>query len=487
MKKLSLFFLTSVMWAALPATTVWEARTLGSINNGGCFVTGSTGTDFTQQNSAQYTFTDLVLPTTTTATSVSHLFVAADVGNCLHVTAGTGYTPGFYRMLSVTAGTVTLDRAVGTALSSGGTYAVGGAIDHPQTANSNAVAGNRIWTKADGFYIFTTTMAIDSKDSSGLTPYRFSGYTTTRGDNGYATWTTSTNSIHIISNSNSQSVNVEFDNIRFTNTAGTKGDAFKATNTNGFGWMINHCIIDGFNIGINGDYTIDFAFNALSVVNTEIKNSVSKGIINAAGTSLVGDYIHANGGNGVEIIRANPGTQPKTDGITTVIYSTLSSNGVSGMKFTGENIADSNFMTPVIASSNLSLNTVDGLNIGSITVPNGLVTWNSIYYGNGGFGINSAATPMLISQMDNGFGANTSGSRTSNVPVGTTDIPLTANPFTNSASGDFTLNSTAGGGAALKGQGFPGASLFGTGHIDIGALQSAGASSSAHVNNISVQ
>jgi hypothetical protein len=43
------------------------------------------------------------------------------------------------------------------------------------------------------------------------------------------------------------------------------------------------------------------------------------------------------------------------------------------------------------------------------------------------------------------------------------------------------LNSTTGGGALLKGAGFPGATILGTGGVDIGPLQSqASAGSTAH-------
>lgn len=467
-----LFLGLSPSSAALPSNTAWEVRTAGSNNNGGCYVTGSTGTDFTQQNSAQYTFTDLVLVTTTTATSVSHLFIASDVGNCIHITAGTGFTQGFYRMISVAVGTVTLDRAAGTMASTGGTYAVGGAIADPQTFNTNAVPGNQAWVKADGTYTFTSAMAITSQNSAGLTPFQFTGYTTTRGDNGRATWTTSTNSIHMITTAGTLSSNVEFDNINFTNTAGTKGDGFHALSVNGFAWMVKHCILDGFNIGINGDFTVDFSFNVLSVVNTEIKNSVAQGVLNDAGTSFLADYIHGNGTSGVEIKVAAPGSQGRADGITAVNYSVLSANGTSGLNFTGINSADPNFVYPVIANSDLSLNTGDGLTLGNVSVPDGLITWNSIYYGNGGFGINSPTlVPILTSQVSNAFGSNTSGNRSTNIPSDTSDITLSATPFTNSGAGDFSLNSTTGGGAALKGTGFPGTSLFGTGHMSVGALQ----------------
>ena len=54
---------------ALAAASVVEVRTAGNDTNGGGFVTGASGTDFSQQDAAQCTATDLVLVTTTTATS----------------------------------------------------------------------------------------------------------------------------------------------------------------------------------------------------------------------------------------------------------------------------------------------------------------------------------------------------------------------------------------------------------------------------------
>jgi hypothetical protein len=60
------------------------------------------------------------------------------------------------------------------------------------------------------------------------------------------------------------------------------------------------------------------------------------------------------------------------------------------------------------------------------------------------------------------------------------DVSLSVSPFVSSSN--FALNSTGGGGAALKAAGFPGVSPAGTGYLDIGALQSqaaAGASIAA--------
>ena len=83
----------------LASTATWEVRpTNGNDNYGGCFDPAiGIGTDYTQQNAVEYNFTDLVISATTTnVTSVSHSFVVADTGNCIHISAGSGFTTGWY-------------------------------------------------------------------------------------------------------------------------------------------------------------------------------------------------------------------------------------------------------------------------------------------------------------------------------------------------------------------------------------------------------
>jgi hypothetical protein len=56
-------------------------------------------------------------------------------------------------------------------------------------------------------------------------------------------------------------------------------------------------------------------------------------------------------------------------------------------------------------------------------------------------------------------------------------VTLTGNPYTNSAGGDFTLNNTAGAGAACRAAGTPGAlpGVTQTGKLDLGVFQHADA------------
>ncbi len=89
---------------------------LGGIRMQGCFkwsATGLTGTDLV---------IDHVL--TTKVTTAGHVFVAADVGKILTITAGTGFTPGSYTIASVSAGAAIVGSAVGLIDSTGGTWSL---------------------------------------------------------------------------------------------------------------------------------------------------------------------------------------------------------------------------------------------------------------------------------------------------------------------------------------------------------------------------
>jgi hypothetical protein len=106
----------------------------------------------------------------------------------------------------------------------------------------------------------------------------------------------------------------------------------------------------------------------------------------------------------------------------------------------------------------------------------------NLFYGNGGIGINlsvdTGAAARALANGYNGYGAN--GGPNVNWPAGVRDQTLTANPFVNDSNGnaDFGLNQAAGGGALLRQKGFPevcpGLSAGPSGHVDIGAVQSAG-------------
>lgn len=169
---------------ALPAGAVWEFRTTGNNTNGGFFnpANANAGTDYSQQDAAQVTYTDLVLASTTTLTSATTPFAAAHVGNSINITGGTGFTQGRYEIVSVSGTTATLDRVAGTASSTGGAGKLGGCLALPTDALLElVVAGNIVYIKA-GTYTLTGAITI-AADGTAALPVQVIGYNATRGDN----------------------------------------------------------------------------------------------------------------------------------------------------------------------------------------------------------------------------------------------------------------------------------------------------------------
>lgn len=113
-------------------------------------------------------------------------------------------------------------------------------------------------------------------------------------------------------------------------------------------------------------------------------------------------------------------------------------------------------------------NTNSGFETRNAPTLSGSVFVNCIAYGNGAYGwdFNVVTGSGLINCAS---GNNTSGRTDGNETFDLGVITLTADPFTNAAGGDFSLNNTVGGGALLRslGYGIPGQ----TQNIDIGAVQ----------------
>lgn len=164
---------------ALPSTFVWEIRSAGSVNNGGAFVSGGSGTDWSQQNSPQYALTGV---TTAAADAILLTASAASdmVDNGVKIVSGTNFTAGWYRVVSVVAGvSITLDRTCTTAAGSAGVVNVGGAIAAIANVSGVAVAGNILWSKGS----FTRTASdVFASSGSATSPIQVIGYNSTRGD-----------------------------------------------------------------------------------------------------------------------------------------------------------------------------------------------------------------------------------------------------------------------------------------------------------------
>ena len=144
---------------ALSANTVLEVRLTGSDTNGGGFVTGAAGTDWSQQDSPQYSVTDGVATGNTVVSSASAAFGTDVVGNLVYLQGGTGsLVAGWYQITARTSGNITLDRNV--AAGTGITLKIGGALASPGQAGAIAtVSGIRTYIKYNASpYVATSAL-----------------------------------------------------------------------------------------------------------------------------------------------------------------------------------------------------------------------------------------------------------------------------------------------------------------------------------------
>ena len=165
---------------ALSALTVWEVETGGSDTNGGGFVTGASGTDWTQQPSAKYALVNGQTQGTTVILTPS---AAADmVGNIAYVQGGTGsVVAAWYQIVSVVVGTsITVDRSTGLTSGTGATVNIGGALGSLGILGAVAVLGNTIYVKAGTYSISTATANVSGGTLSANVNVIGIGYSTNR-------------------------------------------------------------------------------------------------------------------------------------------------------------------------------------------------------------------------------------------------------------------------------------------------------------------
>lgn len=170
----------------IQSTTALEFRTTGDNTNGGAFDSGisGAGTDYTLQDSAQLTLTDIASTTgTSVLTSATGGFTAAMVGNAIQISSGTNFTAGFYFIVTYTnTNTVTVDRDPTTGSNgSSGSGKLGGALDTPtDTILEQFVAGTIFWLKY-GTFALTESISM-SLTGTPANMCKIIGYNTTRGD-----------------------------------------------------------------------------------------------------------------------------------------------------------------------------------------------------------------------------------------------------------------------------------------------------------------
>jgi len=405
---------------ALSAATVWEVRTTGNDGNGGGFVTGASGTDFSQQDVAQaVTTVATVVHTTTSQINVSagdYTVVAADVGNILQITGGTA-TPGFYHITAVDIpnNRWILDRSAGTA---GQTVvgAMGGGIASPAIVAPPMVNGNILFIKAGTYTMSVNTNNVSNGKWSKNAPILVIGYDTNR----------------VWGNVDTKPI------IQATVTLTTMW----AGNSN---W-VNNIVFDvnsqASTRAVSGGAYTRCAFN-----NGTLSNSMGLAThCTATGNSAIP---FADGGSGFFYCEAFGNTATGFSCSNASLHSCLSydNTGATSDGFTNPSLTSAHFFNCIAYN-----NGRDGFRNTGGSLVSRLILQNCIAEDNVGIGINAVNTQypsiaIRCSVFNNG--TDTAG--------GLTEVDtLTpgSSVFTNAAAGDFSLNNTGGAGATLRAAGY---------------------------------
>ena len=243
--------------------------------------TVSAGIDYSQQDSAQASGTHLASDGagTTLTDSTASSFTAAMVGNLIYIT-GTGFTTGWYEVVTYIGATqVTIDRNCGASASSG-TWSLGGALyalDATLVTFCNSlVAGNTVWVK-NGTYTLTGTLNPSTAGTNAL-PILYQGFNSVHGDacNGANRPLIAGGASYQWSPSASYN---QFLNFRVTATASATG----ALVANGTGNLIQNCYVN--NLSATGTAAIWATGTGAMIVNCEAQSTAGYAFNIAAGAN----------------------------------------------------------------------------------------------------------------------------------------------------------------------------------------------------------
>lgn len=314
-------------------------------------------------------------------------------------------------------------------------------------------AGDVLNVKASANYTpgSTITQAVAGTVAAG--PVTIRGYTTTPGDGGVATITSGSATDYFSVTGHATT----FQSLKFAYT-GTGARAIKA-GADILGLSVVDCEFSGCSYGVDGEYVTNFAMVAASVVRCKFTGGVGPQIAVMSGV-VDCCYIAGSTGDGVRGGAATGAT------CVVVVANSVITGCSYGINFPANRISQLMLVNSVVRSS-----TNDNIKFATQSSVAGLVARNSVIELAGGYGINSVDYLGYAVQRNLAFRSNTSGNRSAKVAAGLGDITLTADPWTATATPDYSLNATSGGGAALKNAGFPGVSRAGTGYEDVGPLR----------------
>lgn len=324
------------------------------------------------------------------------------------------------------------ERYVTTAAAGGGNGLAEGTAWTPDEAAANVAAGQRVNFKA-GTYNRTTALTFATAG-----PYAIQGYTTTPGDGG-----------------------------RFVVDGGTSGASYTPLAITGA--AITLADFEFKNNGASGSANwLTWGSQRGLLARGVVRDCRGNGVLVSNGpTTLVEvepygcNQSNAAFGCGIRLdasatlIRCNPHDNVGTNssgfaiGTNTLSYTFIDCISEANGQF---GINNGNATALVIVGGVYRGNGSSGIkdqNAASVSYRE-----NVIVESNGGFGIDNTSTTANSWQRNLAYRSNTSGNVQTPGQVDESGaVTLTADPFVDSANGDFRLNTTAGGGAACRGAG----------------------------------
>lgn len=447
---------------AILASANWYVRAGGNALNGGGYdsaISGA-GTNYCDQDAAQLSLTDFATSGagSTTLTSATGGFTSAMIGNCIRIASGTNFQAGYYFVTARTdTNTVTLDRTpTSGGAGSGGTGRLGGAF--ATTCDSLSIGGSAATPTitsplAPGHTVNVRGGGSDTPATADYTQTGWAQYPSGDLASDRIKWIgyngrprIDLNHLYIFS----PGLNfVLVENFLLKATAVSPNPEFGMICSQGDATCIARNVrFDQAGYDTGG--CINFKTINCEFVNT---GGGAAGTYPAAGkygsvypTLHVGNLVNGWRGGGFE-----------TAGIGLIIENVIANCGGRGIDYRQ---ASAGWYQMTIRGNTIYGNGSDGIRCETNYAISTATIQNNVLVGNGGYGINNAAGSIAlndsrkVTQDYNAFYNNTSGAR-NGISAGAHDVTLSADPFTNAAGGDFTLNSTAGGGAALKGVAFP--------------------------------
>jgi hypothetical protein len=442
--------------------------------------TQAPGTDWSQQSAAQVVINNSTITCTTPGANSNTLTftagytpTAADVGNVVNVTGGTNVNTGRYEITGWTSTTWTLNGAGNLTTGTGGGSAIlgnmGGALASPAVAAAalSTMGGNNVFVKYSATaYSCSGSQNVANGSVNVTNPSSWSGYDTTR--DFYNT------------DANRPLLNATASTTLFT--MGGRGGVrnFSFTNTSSYTQTtallasapchVGRCKATGCP-GLNASFRASTDGVILSDCEATGLTSGNAVFNLAAGVIAQGCVSHGNTGLSA-IFDCNSGSGvlerclSNGDSASGAIFSSLNNFLLRGCV---------SYKSVVTSSGQGAFQIQPGSTTGNVTLE------DCVAYGNTGSNGMGFRAPNYYpdNRLLNCAGGGNTGANFNAANWHASGVvgfqTLTADPFTNGAAGDFSLNNAAGGGALLKAAGYAPSwpSLSTASHPDVGLAQAA--------------